>query len=86
LRQAEKLKPESTNMHARLYQLAFVQGDAATMKEQLDWANGNKKPEDALIWQARVAGFSGQLAAADELNDRAIGMFRTSERKNRWPR
>jgi tetratricopeptide (TPR) repeat protein len=81
LRQAEKLKPESINMHARLYQLAFVQSDAATMKEQLDWANGNKKIEDALIWQARVAGFSGQLAVADDFNDRAIGMFRTSDAK-----
>jgi serine/threonine protein kinase/Flp pilus assembly protein TadD len=81
LRKAEKLKPESTNMHARLYQIAFVQGDAATMKQQIDWANANKKPEDALIWQARVAGFSGQLTTADELNDRAIGMYRTSDAK-----
>jgi serine/threonine protein kinase/Flp pilus assembly protein TadD len=81
LRQAEKLKPESTNMRARLYQIAFVQGDAATMKEQIDWANGSKKVEDALVWQARVAGFSGQLATADQLNDRVIGMFRTSDAK-----
>ncbi|HSQ22765.1 MAG TPA: protein kinase [Pyrinomonadaceae bacterium] len=81
LRKAEKLKPESTNMHARLYQIAFVQGDAATMKEQIDWANGSKKTEDALIWQARVAAFSGQLANADQLNDRVIEMFRISDVK-----
>ncbi len=81
LRQAEKLKPESTNMHARLYQIAFVQGDNATMKEQIDWANANKKVEDALIWQARVAGFSGQMSTADQLNDRVIEMFRISDAK-----
>lgn len=81
LRKAEKLKPESTNMHARLYQIAFVQGDAATMAEQIDWARANKKAEDALIWQARVAGFSGQMANADQLNDRAIEMYRTSDVK-----
>ncbi len=77
LRKAEKLKPESTNMHARLYQIAFVQGDEATIKEQIDWANGSKKPEDALTWQSRMAGFSGQLANADQMTDRVIEMFRT---------
>ena len=81
LRKAEKLKPESMNMHARLYQIAFVQGDAATMKEQLDWANANKKAEDALIWQARVAGYSGQLASADQSNERVVEMYRTSDAK-----
>ena len=81
LRKAEKLKPESTNMHARLYQIAFVQGDAETMKEQVDWANASKKTEDALMWQARVAGFSGQLAKADQLNDRVIEMLRTADLK-----
>ena len=76
LRKAEQLKPENTNMHARLYQIAFVQDDAATMKEQIDWANNSKKTEEALIWQARVAGFSGQLATADQLNNRVIEMYR----------
>lgn len=80
LRKAQALKPESTNMHARLYQIAFVQNDPATMKEQVDWANAGRA-EEALIWQARVAGFLGQLASADELNDRVIGMIRMSEEK-----
>src|SRR5204862_4474164 len=81
LRKAEKLKPESINMHARLYHSALVQGDAATMKEQIDWANASKKVEEALIWQARVAGFSGQVANADQLNDRVIEMYRVSDVK-----
>ena len=81
LRQAQALKPESTNMHARLYQIAFVQGDAAGMKEQADWANGGGRAEDALNWQARVYGFTGQLAAADQLNDRVIQMDRKPDTK-----
>lgn len=81
LRKAQELKPESTNMHMRLYQIAFVQNDAATMKEQIDWATGYGRSEDALNWQARVAGFLGQLARADELNDRVIGMIRKSDEK-----
>lgn len=80
LRKAQALKPESTNMHARLYQIAFVQNDTATMKEQVDWANAGRA-EEALIWQAKVAGFLGQLASADELNDRVIEMVRKSDEK-----
>jgi serine/threonine protein kinase/Flp pilus assembly protein TadD len=81
LRKAESLKPESLNMHARLYQIAFVQGDAATMKQQIDWANSSNKAEDALMWQARVNGFLGQLASADQLNERVIEMNRTGDAK-----
>ncbi len=82
LRKAQALKPESTNMHARLYQIAFMQNDAATMAEQIDWANANgRAPEEALIWQARVAGFLGQLEIADQLNDRVIEMVRKSDEK-----
>ncbi|MGZ8847756.1 MAG: protein kinase domain-containing protein [Pyrinomonadaceae bacterium] len=82
LRKAQALKPESTNMHARLYQIAFMQDDAATMKEQVDWANANgRAAEEALIWQARVAGFLGQLENADQLNDRVIEMVRKSDEK-----
>ena len=81
LRKAEALKPESTNMHARIYQIAFVQGDAVTMKEQIDWANSSKKTEDALVWQARVAGFAGQLELADQLSNRLIEMIRTGDAK-----
>jgi tetratricopeptide (TPR) repeat protein len=86
LRKAETLKPESTNMHMRLYQIAFVQSDAATMKQQIDWANASKKAEDALIWQARTAGFSGQLANADQMNDRVVEMFRTNDAKESMAR
>jgi serine/threonine protein kinase/Flp pilus assembly protein TadD len=79
LRQAQTLKPESTNMHMRLYHIAFVQGDADTMKEQLAWANSNRKQEEALNWQAQAAGFSGQLATAIQLNDSIIEMNRRSD-------
>jgi eukaryotic-like serine/threonine-protein kinase len=81
LLKAQALKPESTNMHARLYQIAFVQGDAEMMKEQVEWANASGRAEEALIWQARVAGFSGQLANADELNNRVIEMNRAGDAK-----
>jgi serine/threonine protein kinase/Tfp pilus assembly protein PilF len=82
LLKAQALKPESANMHARLYQIAFIQGDNAKMKEQLDWAHTSKGTEDSLLWEARVAGFSGQLANADRLNDQHIEMIRLSDAKD----
>ena len=81
LRKAEELKLESANMHARLYQLGFLDGDSSLMKEQLDWANANRNPEAALNWQAQVAGFQGRLAQADQLNNRAVDMLRSSDAK-----
>jgi serine/threonine protein kinase/Flp pilus assembly protein TadD len=87
LLKAQKLKPESTNMHARLYQLGFIQGDSALMREHIDWANTNKNLENALIWQAQVAAFKGQLTQADQLTDRAVQMFRrpdTKETLSQW--
>ncbi|HMJ26141.1 MAG TPA: hypothetical protein VK475_09945, partial [Pyrinomonadaceae bacterium] len=74
LHRALSQKLETPNMHARLYHIAFVQGDTAGMKEQLDWAVA--KPEEFQTWQAQTAVFNGQLARADEFNDRATELAR----------
>ncbi|MGZ8846575.1 MAG: protein kinase domain-containing protein [Pyrinomonadaceae bacterium] len=81
LRQVQAQKLESTAMHTRLYHIAFVQGDAVTMKEQIDWAAANGKPEEVQNWQAQAAGYSGQLAKANEFNDRAMEVTRRSDSK-----
>ncbi len=72
LRQTLAQKLETTNLHARLYHIAFVQGDQAAMKEQLDWIVG--KPDEYLgrDWEAQAAEFAGQLTKANQLSDRAI--------------
>jgi eukaryotic-like serine/threonine-protein kinase len=74
LHQAAEQKLESANMHQRLYHLAFVQGNTDTMKEQLEWTRTTSKIEEGLNWQAQLAAFSGQLANADDLNERMIKM------------
>ena len=63
----------------RLFHIAFFQSDAAAMKEQLDWAAA--KPEEAQMWQAQAAEFSGQLAKANQFTDRVIELMRTSDSK-----
>jgi len=72
LRQSLAQKLETANMHARLYQIAFVQGDQAGLKEQADWTLG--KPDEYLAhdWQAQAAEFAGQLARANQFSDSAM--------------
>ena len=79
LRQALAQKLETTNMRIRLFHIAFVQDDVATMKEQLDWAAS--KPEEAQMWQAQAAEFSGQLAKANQFTERVIGLMRAADSK-----
>jgi serine/threonine protein kinase/Tfp pilus assembly protein PilF len=78
LRRALSQKLGTAKMHARLYQIAFVAGNAAAMNEQLDWVASSPQPEEALTWQAQTAEFSGQLMRANQFNDRAIGFARQS--------
>ena len=87
LLRAQQIRPEGLNMHARLYQLGFLQNDSTLMKAQIDWANANRNVENALIWQAQIAAFQGQLTESDQLTDRAIQMFRrpdTKETLSQW--
>jgi serine/threonine protein kinase len=80
LKQAQAQKLETTNMYARLYHIAFVQGDATGMKEQLDWAAA-AKADDSQMWQAQAAEFSGQLTQANQFNDRATELARQNDSK-----
>jgi serine/threonine protein kinase/Tfp pilus assembly protein PilF len=74
LQQALAQKLETTNLHARLYQIAFLKSDAAGMKEQLDWAAGKTDEYLAQNWQAQAAAFSGQLENANHFADRAVDL------------
>ncbi len=76
---AQKL--ETTAMHRTLYKIAFVQGDAPTMKQQIEWLNG--KPDEYLAqsWQAETVAFSGQLRKAKEFSNRAFELAASRELK-----
>jgi serine/threonine protein kinase/tetratricopeptide (TPR) repeat protein len=82
LRKAQQIRRDSTNMRNRLYQLGFLQGDGALMKEQLDWANSTPgNAATGFVWQAQVAAFQGQLSEADRLSNRAVEMVRQPQSK-----
>src|SRR5438067_1259893 len=63
---------ESTTTHSHRYSIAFVQGDAAAMKQQIDWVSGRPDEYLAQAWQAEVAAFGGQLRKEREFNGRTV--------------
>jgi len=67
LEEAMAKKLDSTNLHLWLYELAFVQGDAAAMQRQVDWAVG--KPDESRMMQVQSAAAlcEGKFARAREL-------------------
>jgi serine/threonine protein kinase/tetratricopeptide (TPR) repeat protein len=70
--QALAQKLDDVGLHSRLYEIAFVQGDAAAMQQQLDSAGRRSDEYLALFWQAGTATFLGQLRRARELNHRGV--------------
>jgi eukaryotic-like serine/threonine-protein kinase len=70
--QAQAQKLDTTPMRRTLYRIAFIQGDAATMKQQIDWLNGKPDEYVAQGWQSETAAFSGQLRTSKEFSKRAF--------------
>ena len=79
IKQAQAQKLETTAMRRLLYRIAFVQGDAATMQQQIEGMSGKPDEYVAPGWQAETAAFSGQLRKAKEFSDRA---FELAERRD----
>jgi serine/threonine protein kinase/tetratricopeptide (TPR) repeat protein len=72
---------ESTPMRSHRYSIAFVQGDAAAMKQQIDWASGRPDEYLAQAWQAEAAAFCGQLRKEREFSQRIVELALRHERK-----
>ena len=66
-------KLDDPAMHAELYALAFLQGDASAMRHEMDWSVGKPGGEDAMLaLQADTEAYSGHLQKARELSRRAV--------------
>jgi tetratricopeptide (TPR) repeat protein len=71
---ALELKLDATPIRAELYTIAFVQGDTAAMKQQIDSMSGKPDEYVAQVWQAGAAAFSGQSRKAQGFSSRAIDL------------
>jgi tetratricopeptide (TPR) repeat protein len=79
--QALQQKIDTTEFHARLYQIAFVNGDTAAMKQQLEWASGKQNEYVALDWQTQTAAFAGQYQHSQEFSRRGVDLAVRSDAK-----
>ena len=66
-------KLDDPAMHTSLYALAFLQGDANAMQQEMEWSVGKAGGEDAMLaLQADTEAYTGHLQKARELSRRAV--------------
>jgi eukaryotic-like serine/threonine-protein kinase len=80
--QAQAKNLDSPPLRFLLYQLAFLQNDAAGMTQQVAWAAGKPGWDDVLLAsEADTAAYSGQLGKAREFSRRAVASAERAEEK-----
>jgi eukaryotic-like serine/threonine-protein kinase len=73
-------KFDSPSIRFLLYQLRFLQNDAAGMSQQVAWATGKLGVEDGLLGlEADTAAYSGRLGRARDLSRQAVVSARRAE-------
>ncbi|MBE3064677.1 MAG: tetratricopeptide repeat protein, partial [Spirochaetes bacterium] len=74
---------ETSSVHLSRYRLAFIRGDDAAMKQQVDWARGRPDEDELVSRQARTAAFAGHLRQAQEFSSRAIELAQRGQKMTR---
>ncbi len=69
---ASKKKVDDVVCHGGLFQIAFIQGDAAEMQRQAAWGKGTLDEGSMLFDQANAAAFSGRLAETRKIAREAV--------------
>jgi DNA-binding winged helix-turn-helix (wHTH) protein/Tfp pilus assembly protein PilF len=67
LEEAHSRGIDGNDFHYARYMIAFLEGDSATMKEQVAQASDKPYYHDLLVLDAGTAAYSGRLRAAEEL-------------------
>jgi eukaryotic-like serine/threonine-protein kinase len=77
--------PDYPHFKVSLYQLAFLQNDAAGMAQQVSWGAGKPEVEDELLGlEADTAAYSGQLEKARGFSGRAVASAERAAEKKEW--
>jgi DNA-binding winged helix-turn-helix (wHTH) protein/tetratricopeptide (TPR) repeat protein len=78
--EAEAKKFDSPSIRYLVYQLRFLQNDAAGMSQQVAWATGKLGEEDVLLGlEADTAAYSGRLGRARDLSRQAVVSAKRAE-------
>lgn len=77
---------DSIFTRSQLYRIAFIQGDRATMQQQIDWARG--KPYEARMHyeEGKMALFNGQVRRAEKSFRRGTDLAEQRDAKAAAPR
>jgi tetratricopeptide (TPR) repeat protein len=57
---------DSAGCHGELYRIAFLQGDEAEMRRQIEWARGNAEEHSMRFLEAAAAAFRGRFRVVRE--------------------
>jgi tetratricopeptide (TPR) repeat protein len=69
-----ELKLDSEPLHTWNYHNAFIRGDTAKMKQEVDGLSGKQNEYVALDWQTNSFAFDGQWRQTQDLSHRAIDL------------
>jgi tetratricopeptide (TPR) repeat protein len=73
---------ETANVHGGLYFVAFLQGDASTMAQQVSWSTAKRGVDDWFLgYEADTAAYIGRLGEAREFSNRAVASAERVEEK-----
>jgi eukaryotic-like serine/threonine-protein kinase len=73
---------DSIFVRIELYRIAFIQGDRATMQQQVDWARGKPDEERMQYEEGRMAMFNGQVSRAEESFRRRLALAEQRDAKD----
>jgi tetratricopeptide (TPR) repeat protein len=71
-RAVNQSKLDGEALRGWVYHIAFIRGDAATMKQQIDKMGGKRGEYIAVDWQTGSAAFAGQWRQSQDFSRRAI--------------
>ncbi len=70
----QQLKLDSEHLHTWVYNIAFIRGDAARMKHEVESLSGKQNEYIAVDWQTNSASFAGQWRLAQDFSRRSIDL------------
>ena len=80
-RALKQLKLDSEPLYTFTYHNAFIRGDAATMKREIDRLSGKPNEYVAFDWQTNSSTFGGQWRIAQDFSRRSIDLAAHSNAK-----
>ncbi len=82
--EAQTKNSDSADLHLYLYELGFLQHDAAQMSQQVAWATGKPRPESLLLYfEGNTAAYSGRLNQSQEFFQQALASAERAGEKDR---